>query len=226
MYWNAYKSQFVGMIGMRRALVLLKNVASLPLRVGTHISALAILQEARVHRTAAVSSGVRLYRSELRRYSYIGRNGFVCDADVGSFCCLSEMCYIGGAAHPLTDVSMSPAFHRRDNILKKCFIDTGFNPYSNTRIGNDVCIGYGAMLRAGVRIADGAMIGMGSVVTKDVGPYEIWAGNPARMIRRRFGEDEIDQLLRIRWWNRPDKLLEERAADFHDVKRFLERYGV
>ncbi len=204
---------------------MLKNVASIPLRLGTHTSALAILQQAKVHKTAAVCSGVRLYRSELRRHSYIGRGSFVCDADVGSFCSLSEACYIGAAAHPLAYVSMSPVFYRRDNILKRSFGVTDFNPYAHTRIGNDVCIGYGAMIRAGVHIADGAMIGMGSVLTKDVGPYEVWGGNPARRIRRRFEADEIEQLLKIRWWDWPDALLNARAADFCDIHRFLERYG-
>ncbi|MDO4356400.1 MAG: CatB-related O-acetyltransferase [Clostridia bacterium] len=211
---------------MRRALVLLKNVVSLPLRLGTGVSALAILQQAKVHQTAAVCSGVRLYRSELRRYSYIGRGSFVCDADIGGFCSISEACCIGAAAHPLSDVSMSPVFHRRDNILKTSFDATDFNPYSRTRIGNDVLIGYGAMLRAGVHIGDGAAIGMGSVVTKDVGPYEVWAGNPARRIRPRFEADEVDQLMRIRWWEWPDELIRARAKDFHDVRRFVERYGL
>lgn len=202
-------------------MVILRNVIDVPRRLTTHVSVFAVLQEAKIHKTAAVCFKVRFYRSRLWRYSYIGANSFVCDADIGSFCCIAENCCIGGASHPIKYVSMSPAFYRR-NIMKKCFFETDFKPYARTKIGNDVWIGYGVMIRAGVNIADGAVIGMGSVLTKDVGPYEIWAGNPARMIGKRFEDERIARLLKIRWWNWSKAHLCRRAPDFVDVDRFVE----
>jgi chloramphenicol O-acetyltransferase type B len=71
----------------------------------------------------------------------------------------------------------------------------------DTVVGNDVWIGVEALILPGVKIADGAVIGARSVVTKDIGPYEIWAGNPAKLIRKRFSDDVIELLLEIRWWN-------------------------
>ena len=68
-------------------------------------------------------------------------------------------------------------------------------------IGNDVQIGHGAIILSGVRIGDGAVIGAGSVVTKDVEPYTIVAGNPAMVLRKRFTEKQINKLLKIKWWN-------------------------
>lgn len=68
-------------------------------------------------------------------------------------------------------------------------------------IGNDVWIGYGVTILSGVRIGDGAVIGAGAVVAKDVAPYSIVAGNPAKVIKRRFDEDEIEALLKICWWD-------------------------
>lgn len=209
---------------MRRLLVLVKNVLGAPLRLGSHVSAFAILQRAKVDPTAAVCLGVKLYRSRLRRYSYIGRNSFVCDADIGQFCSIADECCIGGAGHPAQYVSTSPVFYRGDNILKARFAQTDFNPYARTRIGNDVWIGHGAMIRAGVRIGHGAIIGMGSVVTKDVGPYEIWGGNPARLLGTRFDGPTVRKLLRIRWWNWPEARLRRHAADFSDVERFLKHW--
>ncbi|MDR1982927.1 MAG: CatB-related O-acetyltransferase [Holosporaceae bacterium] len=71
----------------------------------------------------------------------------------------------------------------------------------DTEIGNDVWIGTEALLMPGVKIADGVVIGARSVVTKNIGPYEVWAGNPAKLVRKRFSDDVIELLLNIRWWN-------------------------
>jgi acetyltransferase-like isoleucine patch superfamily enzyme len=70
-------------------------------------------------------------------------------------------------------------------------------------IGNDVWIGNNATILSGVHIADGAVIGANSLVTKNIGPYEIWGGNPARLIRKRFSQEKINDLLKIQWWNWP-----------------------
>lgn len=73
----------------------------------------------------------------------------------------------------------------------------------------------------GVTIGDGAVIGAGSIVTKDVGPYEIWAGNPARFIRKRFDDETIEKLLESQWWNWDDEKLTEMGAYFSSVEKFI-----
>ena len=75
-------------------------------------------------------------------------------------------------------------------------------------IGNDVWIGYEAVIMAGVTIGDGAVIGARAVVTKDVPPYTIVGGVPAKPIRRRFPEDVISDLLKIRWWDWPEEKIQ------------------
>ena len=82
----------------------------------------------------------------------------------------------------------------------------------DTVIGNDVWIGRDATILPGVTIADGAVIGAHSVVTKDVGPYEVIAGNPARAIRTRFEAAEVQVLLELRWWDWPIETITEHAA--------------
>lgn len=77
----------------------------------------------------------------------------------------------------------------------------------DTVVGHDVWIGVEAMIMPGVKIADGAVIGARSLVTKNVGPYEIWGGNPAQLIKKRFKDEDIEKLLQIKWWDwNPEKI--------------------
>lgn len=209
---------------MRRLLVLLKNILSLPKRLVSHIALFCVLQEAVVDKTAAICSGVRFYRGKIGKYSYIGNNSFVSDTDIGSFTSISTDCYIGGTSHPTDWVSTSPVFHKWENIMKKNFARNEFEIFKRTTIGNDVWIGNRVMIKAGVKIADGAVIGMGSIVTKDIGPYEIWAGNPARMIRKRFEDETIDVLEKMKWWEWDDNKIEKYAEKFTVPSELIEAW--
>jgi chloramphenicol O-acetyltransferase type B len=92
------------------------------------------------------------------------------------------------------------------------FLEEDFDNYNHVRpkaqklkgdtsIGNDVWIGAESMIMPGLKIADGAVIGARSLLTKNVGPYEIWGGNPAKLIKKRFSDEEIEKLLEIKWWD-------------------------
>lgn len=207
---------------MRRLVVLLKNILSLPKRLTSHIALFCVLQEAVVDKTAAICSGVRFYRGKIGKYSYIGNNSFVSDTDIGSFTSISTDCYIGGTSHPTNWVSTSPVFHKWENIMKKNFAQHEFEIFKRTTIGNDVWIGNRVMIKAGVKISDGAVVGMGSIVTKDIGPYEIWAGNPARLIRKRFDDETVAALEEMKWWEWDDNKIEEYADKFTAPSELIE----
>lgn len=209
---------------MRRLLVLLKNILSLPKRLVSHIALFCVLQEAVVDKTAAICSGVRFYRGKIGKYSYIGNNSFVSDTDIGCFTSISTDCYIGGTSHPTDWVSTSPVFHKWENIMKKNFARHEFEIFKRTTIGNDVWIGNRVMIKAGVKIADGAVVGMGSIVTKDIGPYEIWAGNPARLIRKRFDDETIDAFEKMKWWEWDDNTIEKYADKFTVPSELIEAW--
>jgi len=209
---------------MRRLLVLIKNVLDIPKRLFSHIALFCVLQEAIVDKTAAICSGVRFYRGKLGKYSYIGNNSFVSDTDIGSFTSISTDCYIGGTSHPTDWVSTSPVFHKWENIMKKNFARHEFEIFKRTTIGNDVWIGNRVMIKAGVKISDGAVVGMGSIVTKDIGPYEIWAGNPARLIRKRFDDETIDALEKMKWWEWDDNKIEKYAEKFTVPSELIEAW--
>ena len=107
--------------------------------------------------------------------------------------------------------------------MKKNFALHDYDIFQRTLIGNDVWIGNHVMIKAGVRIGNGAVIGMGAVVTKDVGEYEIWAGNPAKFIRKRFSEERIKALCKTEWWNWSDEMIQKYAEEFNDIDRLLEK---
>ena len=88
-------------------------------------------------------------------------------------------------------------------------------------IGNDVWIGEDVKLKGGVTIGDGAIVAMGAVVTKDVPPYAIVGGVPAKIIRYRFSKEVIDELMRIRWWTKDDMWLRENSGQFRNIEDFL-----
>ncbi|WP_378949742.1 CatB-related O-acetyltransferase [Mesorhizobium sp. ANAO-SY3R2] len=116
-------------------------------------------------------------------------------------------------------------FPFKTEITKELPNMEGLLPSRPMQIGNDVWIGRRATIMPGVTVGDGAVIGTGSIVTKDVKPYEVVAGNPAKHIRFRFPREQIDQLLAIRWWEWSDQKIQTEQPSFHGpVGNFIERH--
>ncbi len=175
-----------------------------------------------IDKKAKINYGCNIVDAKMGKFSYCGYDCWIIDAEIGSFCSISNNVRIGGPAHPMSWVSTSPVFHKGSNIFGKNFSEHEFEPMRRTYIGNDVWIGENAIIKAGVTISDGAVIGAGSVVTHDVGPYEIWAGNPARIIRKRFDDEKIESLIELKWWDKDDDEIAKIAVDFNDPNKILE----
>jgi len=173
-----------------------------------------------IHKTAAVGNGAQVVGSRIGKYSYIYGSSLI-HAQMGAFCSVASGCSIGGGKHPTNWVSTSPVFYKGRNVLKTNFSQNAFEEYAQTTIGNDVWIGAKCMIKGGVTIGDGAIIGMGSVVTHDVPPYEIWAGNPAKCIRKRFDDETVEKLLQLQWWNWDDEKLAKYGDLFSDPAALL-----
>lgn len=174
-----------------------------------------------IDKKAKVGHGTQFVNSSIGKYSYVFDSAVIC-ADIGAFCSIAGHCVIGGGKHPVSWVSTSPVFYSGKNCLKTVFSENEFTEYEKTGIGNDVWIGSNCLIKGGVKIGDGAIIGMGSVVTHDVPPYEIWAGNPAKLIRKRFDDETIAKLLELKWWNWDDKQLKENGKFFNSIDKFTE----
>lgn len=162
-----------------------------------------------------------LIRVEMAKYSYIGTNTIVSDTKIGAFCSIGSSCSIGGGMHPTDRVSTSPVFYDSSNCFKeKNYISADSrNPVKQpqTIIGNDVWIGENVFVSAGVNIGDGAVIGAHAVITKDVPPYAIVAGVPAKVLRYRFDEATIKELMATQWWEWSDEKLVENKEWFSKV---------
>lgn len=155
-------------------------------------------------RTVLLQNGVRLFqgcyvdrgakigrRTYLNMYSYIEGN-----VTLGRYCSVGMRCVIGASAHPTEFLSTSPEVYHARTLAD-------WNPVCHTQIGHDVWVGAGAIVKGGVKIGNGAIIGAGAVVTKDVPPYAIVGGVPARVLRYRFDEATIEQLEKSAWWELP-----------------------
>jgi acetyltransferase-like isoleucine patch superfamily enzyme len=158
-----------------------------------------------IHQHSHLLSGCLVVKSSIGAYSYVGCDSIVQNTNIGSFCSIGRQVFIGLGTHPINHFSTSPLFYRTRNTFGVSVIerDLSFEEYRPVEIGHDVWIGAGAMILDGVCIGHGAVIAAGAVVTKDVDPYMIVGGVPARVLGRRFGEEKSERLLESEWWNWP-----------------------
>lgn len=123
---------------------------------------------------------------------------------IGKFCQIaSGVTFIMNGANHLQDSVSTFPFAIFGEDWKGAMEGKSYPTKGDTEIGNDVWIGFDATIMPGVKIGDGAIIGSKSVVTKDVEPYSIVGGNPARLIRKRFSEQRIEELMEMKWWDWP-----------------------
>ncbi|PTX15077.1 chloramphenicol O-acetyltransferase type B [Pontibacter mucosus] len=144
------------------------------------------------------------------RYLFPDRTG-VDKLIIGSYCSIgsgASFIMAGNQGHRYDWISSFPFFYMSE---VECFRDSkdGFQNAGDTIVGNDVWIGSEAMIMPGVKIGDGAVIGSRALVTKDVEPYAIVGGNPAKIIKKRFEEEHIQMLLEMKWWDWDEEILKE-----------------
>ena len=173
--------------------------------------------------------------------SYIGYASYVSDnvdlgkTQIGRYTCIAPDVSLVCGKHPTnTFVSVHPAFYAKKSYTGVKYTDKQlFDEYSyldkdkkiRCRIGNDVWIGTKVTIMEGVTIGDGAIVAAGSVVTKDVEPYTIVGGVPAKFIKDRFEEQEKEFLLKLKWWDKGEEWIKQNAKHFSDIKTFMKELG-
>jgi phosphonate metabolism protein (transferase hexapeptide repeat family) len=148
---------------------------------------------------------------------------------VGKFCSIAAMTRINPGNHPMQRASQAHFTYRASTYFEGEADEDAFFDWRRSHsveIGHDVWIGHGAIVLPGRKIGTGAVIAAGGVVTKDVAPYTIAVGNPARPLRRRFPEDIAERLMRLSWWDWPHAALRRALPDFRQlpIEAFLSKY--
>lgn len=171
-----------------------------------------------------------LFQGRIGYGSYIGENSYI-NATIGRYTCISDRVNTVSGTHPTSKfVSIHPAFY---STAKQAgftyaesdrFNETLKNPINNLTsvfIGNDVWIGCDVTILGGIVIGDGAIIAAGSIVTKDVEPYSIIGGVPAKLIKKRFTDEQISFLKSFRWWDKDPVWLENNYNDMNNIDSFM-----
>jgi acetyltransferase-like isoleucine patch superfamily enzyme len=173
-------------------------------------------------RYATVYERAVLSKVALGDFSYVGPGSRLNDTSVGKFSCIASDVLIGLGSHPSRNyVSIHPAFFSPALQAQISFASRSyFDEDSRCAIGNDVWIGARAMILNGLTIGDGAIVGAGAVVTKNVPAYAVVAGVPAKVVRYRFEPAQIAFLTQFKWWDRDVRWLQENFMKFHDINLF------
>jgi acetyltransferase-like isoleucine patch superfamily enzyme len=179
------------------------------------------IKSSSIHKTSKVEAGSQFINSEMGKHSFCGYDCDISNTEIGSFCSIANNVIIGGGMHPVGWVGTSPAFYEGRDSIKAKFSNHKRKNVKKTIIQHDVWIGQSVIIKQGVTIGTGAVIGMGSIVTKDVPPYSIYAGNPAKFIKQRFDSNISEQLLKIEWWNFHEQKLLQLTKYFKDPDRFI-----
>ena len=170
------------------------------------------------------------FHGEMGYGSYMGSHSHI-DGIVGRYCSIANNVKTIIGKHPTNQfVSTHPAFYstRRQSGFtyskEELFEEVKYADKNKHHvvIGNDVWIGEGAFLLGGICVGDGAIIAAGAVVTRDVMPYSVVGGIPAKEIKKRFDEEQIEKLLRIKWWKKDQEWIQNNVNKFKDIDQFLE----
>lgn len=171
-----------------------------------------------------LESGSALHNVKLGDFTYVAANSKLANVVLGKFCSVGNEVLAGLGKHPTRDfVSTHPIFYSPIGQCQLIFTkEPLFEEFSAITIGNDVWIGARSILLDGISIGDGAIIAAGSVVTKDVPPYVIVGGVPAKMIRNRFSQEETDYLKTLKWWDRDLNWIKENFKKFHHIRHLMD----
>ena len=187
------------------------------------------LREADIGRRCEILANTRVEYSSLGDYSYLGEHCEVADAVIGKFTAIANAVRIGAPNHPMGRPSQHrftycPEYYEASATRDRDFFAD--RRAARVTIGHDCWIGHGVIILPRVTVGDGAVIAAGAVVSRDVLPYSVVGGVPARPIRKRFSDAIAERLRRIAWWDWPDDVIFARLPDFQSesIEEFCERY--
>nr|WP_319566125.1 CatB-related O-acetyltransferase [uncultured Rhodoferax sp.] len=172
--------------------------------------------DTKIQENVKIFEGCKISSCKIGRFTYIGKHSEFERTEIGSFTSIAPQVLCGMGSHPLSLISTYPGFYtNKSSGAEWLGTHIEFNDRLTTTIGSDVWIGIRSIIMAGVTVGDGAVIAAGSIVTKDVPPYAIVAGVPAKFIKYRFSPDKTERILKSKWWDMPINKIKN-AAKFAD----------
>lgn len=181
-------------------------------------------------RFTEIGAGTRIAHSEIGNYSYCDRLCDIANTAVGKFSNIASMVRIGATDHPLDRASLHHFMYRSASYWADAEDDDAWFDARRARrtvIGHDTWIGHAAQVKPEVTVGHGAVIASGAVVTRDVAPYQIVGGTPARLIRDRQPPAIAERLMALAWWDWDHDRLRSALGDFRSLsaEAFLEKHG-
>ncbi|MFP4109082.1 MAG: hypothetical protein ACLFT1_08375 [Desulfonatronovibrio sp.] len=192
------------------------------------ISPKAVIRDCFLGEYTQVQDYVDMAETEIGNYSYVCRFSGIIYTWIGKFSSIADFVRINPGAHPMERPSLHHFTYRSSWYG---FADEDETTFFNWRrrqkvfIGHDTWIGHGAVIMPGVSIGNGAVVGSSSVVTRDVAPYAVVAGSPAKVLRKRFPDSIASALDKTAWWDWNHETLRQRLDDFRDLRTFLDKYA-
>ncbi|MEM8730620.1 MAG: chloramphenicol acetyltransferase [Pseudomonadota bacterium] len=178
-----------------------------------------------------IGAGSRVMNVEMGDYSYCDRTCDLANARIGKFSNIASFVRVGATDHPMEKASLHHFLYRSADYWPDAEPDADWFAHRAGRlaeIGHDTWIGHNAQVKPEVCIGDGAVVASGAIVTRDVAPYTIVAGVPAKPIRRRLPEAVADRLIALGWWDWDHARLRLALEDFRalSAEAFLEKYDI
>ncbi|SMH50091.1 DapH/DapD/GlmU-related protein [Mesorhizobium australicum] len=189
----------------------------------------AEMKGCRLGRHAVVGERVILRDVIVGDYSYFERHSEAAYADIGKFCSIAANTRINALEHPIERITQHKISYRPNEFFRFLGVDQDFRARragKRVTVGHDVWIGHGAVIMPGVSVGNGAVIGANAVVTRDVEPFTVVAGSPARPVRRRFPDEIAARIAKLAWWDFSRERLFEAVPDMQrlSAEAFLDKW--
>lgn len=182
----------------------------------------ALVYKSNLGKFNVIFNQTNIVNCSIGSHTYVQKNSTIINANIGKYCSIAPNVNVGPGIHVINGVSTHPAFFLKNIPLVKTYsTNDTFESSKLVEIGNDVWIGQNAIILDGIKIGNGAIIAAGAIVSRNVEPYSIVGGVPAKHIKYRFDDLTISLLEKSEWWNYPEEWFENNGNMMRNSTEFI-----